>query len=299
MNLLQADPRNHNPRRHRNPLRKSWRLLEGERCAFYLVRRKHRTQGWVEHYVLRNSGSLLKRMKFETCHTHIQTKNAFALWSDTFSVFLTMFCSCSIPFPGQTLSRTCLRFFTGPQVSASSILTSPRHYHASPPLFSSFFPGRHSFFPPTSRGPISIKKQSLSFWKSGPVQTSVALSTRDPILFGPISAKQWTLSAFFSVSYPRHASKLTLIQSHNPIPTFSDYFLDELFPLTILSSPDILCLRGKHTDAVLWKLFMLGISKPPLGADLRLGGRVVFLCKWRSLSSLNPPRAQRTCFSRR
>lgn len=31
MNLLQTDPRNHNPRRHRNPLRKSWRLLEGER----------------------------------------------------------------------------------------------------------------------------------------------------------------------------------------------------------------------------------------------------------------------------
>ena len=95
---------------------------------------------------------------------------------------------------------------------------------------------------------------------------SVALSTRDPILFGPVSPKQWTLSAFFPVRYPRHAYKLTLIQSHNPIPTFPDYFLDELFPLTILSTPDILCLEGKHTDAVLRKLFMLGISKPPSGS---------------------------------
>lgn len=49
---------------------------------------------------------------------------------------------------------------------------------------------------------------------------SVALSTRDSILFGPVSPKQWTLSAFFPVRYPRHASKLTL----HPKPQLNPYF---------------------------------------------------------------------------
>lgn len=89
--------------------------------------------------------------------------------------------SHSTPFPGQSLSPTCVRFSTEPQVSASSILPSLRHYCASPPLFSSFSPMETLIFPSipkgglwnwkfqgASRGPISITKQSvfLEKWPS-------------------------------------------------------------------------------------------------------------------------------------
>lgn len=192
--------------------------------------------------------------------------------------------SHSTPFPGQTLSPTCVRFSTEPQVSASSILPSPRHYGASPPLFSSFSPMETLIFPSipkgglwnwkfqgASRGPVSITKQSvfLEKWPSSKFSLILwHLAPETPFCLGQSVPNRGLHKLSFLLGTQGMLPNWHSIQSHHPILTFPDYSLYELFPLTILSPPDILCLRGKHTDTVLWKLFMLGISKPPSGSWL-------------------------------